>query len=47
VDSMAFDPNPLLVGFVVLLGPVVFIGFAIRWVADVVFDGAADGRDSE
>jgi len=44
---MAFDPNPLLVGFVVLLGPVVFIGFAIRWVSATVLGGAPDGRDSE
>jgi len=42
---MAFDPNPLLVGFVVLLGPVVFLGFAIRWVSGIVSDGSPDVRD--
>jgi len=44
---MAFDVNPLLVGMVVLLGPVVFVGFAIRWIALMVGDGPPDGRDSE
>lgn len=43
---MEFDPNPLLVGFVVLLGPVVFVGFAIRWLSDAML-GAPDSRDSE
>jgi len=47
VVSMAFDVNPLLVGMVVLLGPVVFVGFAIRWIALMVGDGSPDGRDSE
>jgi len=42
---MAFDPNPLLVGMVVLLGPIMFLGFALRWVAEFLTDGRPDTAD--